>query len=94
MTRYRWRRWPVLVAAAALLVAAALGLGLLLRQAPTQAQEALWLRQFGSADHDAATSAAADASGVVVVGWTSGALGDDRRDRTEGRLRAAVHDGG
>ena len=34
----------------------------------------LWLRQFGSADHDAITSAVADRDGVVVVGWTSGAL--------------------
>ena len=34
----------------------------------------LWLRQFGSADHDAVTGAVADRDGVVVVGWTSGAL--------------------
>ncbi len=74
MTRYRWRRGHALMAVAALLGAAALGIGLLVRDAPTQAQEALWLHQFGSADHDAATSAVADESGVVVVGWTSGAL--------------------
>jgi hypothetical protein len=61
-------------AVAGLLVAAALGIGLLVRDAPSQAQEALWLRQFGSGGHDAATGVAVDGSGVVVVGWTSGAL--------------------
>ena len=74
MTRYRWRRWNALVAIAGLLVAAALGIGMVVREATTQAQEGLWQRQFGSADHDAATGVAADESGVVVVGWTGGAL--------------------
>ena len=77
MTRYRWaRRWPV-VATAALFGTIMLGLGLLVRPGGTGAQAVPWLSQFGSADHDASTSAAVDASGaVVVVGWTSGALTD------------------
>ena len=76
MTRNRWarRRWKILTAAATLIVTIVLGIGLVVRQDPTQAQEALWLDQFGSSGHDAATGAAADESGVVVVGWTSGAL--------------------
>jgi hypothetical protein len=70
VTRYRW----ILAATLAALVSAALGVGLLARQAPARAQEVLWLRQFGSAGHDAITSAVADEAGAVVVGWTSGAL--------------------
>ena len=76
MTRYRPRWWYVLAATVALLGTAALGLGLLARQTPAGAQEVLWLDQFGSADHDAATAAVADRDGVVVVGWTSGVLAE------------------
>ena len=76
MTRYRWaRRWPVLVATAALFGTAIFGAGLVARQAGTGAQSLPWLAQFGSTNHDAGTSAAVDGSGAVVVaGWTSGAL--------------------
>jgi Beta-propeller repeat len=76
MTRYRWaRRWHILVATAALFGMVMLGLGLVLRESGSRAQAGPWRAQFGSADHDAATSAAVDESGaVVVVGWTSGAL--------------------
>jgi hypothetical protein len=40
--------------------------------APIPAQQAQWLEEFGSDGHDSATSAAADASGVVVTGWSTG----------------------
>ena len=74
MTRFRSRWWYVLAATVVLLGSATLGLALLARDTPAGAQEVLWLRQFGSADHDAVTSAVADREGVVVVGWTSGGL--------------------
>ena len=73
MTRHRLRRWHVLAAASALLVAVVFGVGLRARQAPA-APQLLWVHQFGSSAHDAATTAVADASGAVVVGWTSGDL--------------------
>jgi hypothetical protein len=42
------------------------------RAAPAQA--APWLQPFGSDGHDSATNAAADATGVVVVGWSTDAF--------------------
>ena len=42
------------------------------RAGPTPALPASWLEEFGSNGHDSATSAAADASGVVIAGWSTG----------------------
>ena len=42
------------------------------RAGATPALPASWLEEFGSNGHDSATSAAADASGVVVAGWSTG----------------------
>src|SRR5918998_6512992 len=42
------------------------------RTESTSAQAALWVQEFGSNGHDSATSAAADASGIAVAGWSTG----------------------
>lgn len=43
------------------------------------AADTLWVRQFGSTDHSAATDVAVDAAGsAVVVGWTIGGLPGQR----------------
>jgi len=44
----------------------------ILRAAGTPAQAAPWIHEFGSAGHDSATAAAADASGIAIVGWSTG----------------------
>jgi beta-propeller repeat-containing protein len=67
------RRWQVLVATEVLVVVVVF-VAFMVIATPTRAQDGQWMRQFGSAGHDSATGAAADASGVVVVGWTSDAM--------------------
>jgi hypothetical protein len=42
------------------------------RAEPSPAQAALWVQEFGSDGHDSATAAAADASGIAIVGWSTG----------------------
>src|SRR5215216_5403844 len=52
-------------------------------------QEALWVRQLGSDQHDGATSLVVDASGnVYLAGWTDGQLPDQR---TAGARDAFLH---
>lgn len=46
------------------------------RAEPTPAQAAPWVQAFGSDGHDSATAAAADASGIAVVGWSTGVFAD------------------
>lgn len=61
--------WPRLAALAVSITAIVIAV-VVVRVAPAQA--APWLQQFGSNGHDSATNAAADATGVVVVGWSTG----------------------
>ena len=62
--------------ACALLLLASL---LLLLPGTAQAQTIVWTREFGTTRYDIAFDAAADSTGVYVVGETDGNLGDQQQ---------------
>jgi hypothetical protein len=63
---------PRTLAALALLATTVVTGTIIFRTESTPAQAALRVQAFGSDGHDSATSVAADASGIVVVGWSTG----------------------
>jgi hypothetical protein len=63
---------PRTLAALALFATTILTSIIIFRTESTPARAALTVQAFGSDGHDSATSAAADASGIVVVGWSTG----------------------